>query len=343
MIFTMAVPACVLLIQSGLWAQLRLQEAGGGQRAPGDSVTLSCRGSGFTFEDYYIYWYRQFSGGSLEWVSFISSPKGTVEDYGAAVKDRANMSRDNSRSEAYLSLRSLQAQDSARYFCAISRGQETQKSFNTNLSGPAEAALDVGKVRVVRGRSPMGLKTVSKKSGAGAVHHRYSWPLLHTAGLLIWSRTVSNYKLPYSHSIPVAVRPILKAEFLNSRPLLSKKKRDNKKASMGSFLSNESLIFISTASCSLPPSGCSPMASAWVLPKSCCPSESTLSSLSSLGSPQAPPPQCHDQTVRVHLQARRLQEVPEQPVSVFGHPHTVKKHFSLMFSENLMSFSVCAH
>ncbi|NXS38661.1 HV349 protein, partial [Pomatostomus ruficeps] len=101
----------------GLWAQLRLQEAGGGLRAPGDSVTLSCRGSGFNFKDYTILWYRQAPGGGLEWVSFISSPMGTTEEYGAAVKGRAKISRDNSQSQAYLLLRPLQTQDSARYFC----------------------------------------------------------------------------------------------------------------------------------------------------------------------------------------------------------------------------------
>ncbi|NXO08941.1 HV348 protein, partial [Oriolus oriolus] len=57
----------------GLWAQLRLQEAGGGLRAAGDSVTLSCRGAGFRFDSYDIWWYRQPVGGSLEWVSFISA------------------------------------------------------------------------------------------------------------------------------------------------------------------------------------------------------------------------------------------------------------------------------
>ncbi|NXE02968.1 HV03 protein, partial [Chaetorhynchus papuensis] len=106
----------------GLWAQLRLQEAGGGLRAAGESVTLSCHGSGFTFEDYYIYWFRQAPGGRLEWISFISYPEGSIEDYGAAVKGRAKISRDNSRSEAHLSLRTLQPQDSARYFCAVARG-----------------------------------------------------------------------------------------------------------------------------------------------------------------------------------------------------------------------------
>ncbi|NXB42802.1 HV349 protein, partial [Leucopsar rothschildi] len=97
--------------------QLRLQEAGGGLRAPGDSVTLSCHGSGFTFADYRVFWYREAPGGRLEWVSFISSPSGSTVDYGAAVKGRAKISRDNSLSLASLSLRSLQAQDSARYFC----------------------------------------------------------------------------------------------------------------------------------------------------------------------------------------------------------------------------------
>ncbi|NWV69672.1 HV03 protein, partial [Malurus elegans] len=106
----------------GLWAQMRLEEAGGGLRAPGDSVTLSCRGFDFFFRNYYIYWYRQSPGGQLEWISLISSPEGTARDYGPAVKDRATISRDNSRSEAYLSLRHLQLQDSARYFCAITRG-----------------------------------------------------------------------------------------------------------------------------------------------------------------------------------------------------------------------------
>ncbi|NXS87154.1 HV03 protein, partial [Erpornis zantholeuca] len=105
----------------GLWAQLRLQEAGGGLRAAGDSVTLSCRVSGVTFEHTYVRWYRQAPRGRLEWISFISSPSGSIRKYGAAVKGRAEVSRDNSRSEAYLSLLPLQPQDSARYFCAAHR------------------------------------------------------------------------------------------------------------------------------------------------------------------------------------------------------------------------------
>ncbi|NWT94934.1 HV335 protein, partial [Urocynchramus pylzowi] len=105
----------------GLWAQPRLQEAGGGLRAPGDSVTLSCRGSGFTFENHGINWYRQAPGGSLEWVSLISY-SGNVKKYGAAVRGRATASRDNYWSPSSLALRALHPSDSARYFCAIHTG-----------------------------------------------------------------------------------------------------------------------------------------------------------------------------------------------------------------------------
>ncbi|NXX02118.1 HV03 protein, partial [Larus smithsonianus] len=103
----------------GVWAQLRLVEAGGGLRAPGDSVHLSCRGSGFGFNLRGIRWYRQLpGGGGLEWVSYISASSGTTK-YGPAVEGQATVSRDNSCSEASLSLSALQPWDSARYFCAV--------------------------------------------------------------------------------------------------------------------------------------------------------------------------------------------------------------------------------
>ncbi|NXN38932.1 HV348 protein, partial [Rhinoptilus africanus] len=104
----------------GLWAQLSLLEAGGGLRAPGGSVHLSCRGSGFGFDLRGVRWYRQAAGGGLEWVSYISASSGTTE-YGPGVEGRARVSRDNSRSKSSLSLSALQPQDSARYFCAVTQ------------------------------------------------------------------------------------------------------------------------------------------------------------------------------------------------------------------------------
>ncbi|CAM9813722.1 unnamed protein product [Bubo scandiacus] len=106
---------------AGVCAQLRLVEAGGGLRAPGDSVLLSCRGDGFDFQTRGHWWYRQRPGDRLEWVSYISN-SGTSKDYGAAVQGRATASRDNSRSESRLSLRALGPRDSARYFCAVRTG-----------------------------------------------------------------------------------------------------------------------------------------------------------------------------------------------------------------------------
>ncbi|KFP09760.1 Ig heavy chain V region C3, partial [Egretta garzetta] len=106
----------------GGWAQLRLEEAGGGLRAPGDSVLLSCLFSGFHFGIHGIRWYRQSPGGRLEWVSYISSFSGFTKKYGSAVEGRATVSRDNFQSKSTLSLRALRPRDSARYFCAVHTG-----------------------------------------------------------------------------------------------------------------------------------------------------------------------------------------------------------------------------
>uniref|UniRef100_A0A663MVS3 Ig-like domain-containing protein n=1 Tax=Athene cunicularia TaxID=194338 RepID=A0A663MVS3_ATHCN len=114
------ISACVAGLVGGD-PQMHLLEAGGGLRAPGNSVLLSCRGSGFTFRTHDLWWYRQTPNGRLEWVSYISS-LGTTKEYGAAVQGRATVSRDNSRSESSLSLRALGPRDSARYFCAVRTG-----------------------------------------------------------------------------------------------------------------------------------------------------------------------------------------------------------------------------
>ncbi|NWV78457.1 HVC33 protein, partial [Dasyornis broadbenti] len=105
----------------GLWAQLKLEEAGGGLRAPGDSVTLSCRLSNSTFKGYTFRWYRQATGGSLEWVSLIDY-SGSVKEYGAAVEGRATASRESYSSQSSLVLWALHRSDSACYFCAVHTG-----------------------------------------------------------------------------------------------------------------------------------------------------------------------------------------------------------------------------
>ncbi|KFR13293.1 Ig heavy chain V-III region NIE, partial [Opisthocomus hoazin] len=90
--------------------------AGGGLRAPGDSAQLSCRGSGFDFKVYAVWWYRQAPGGRFEWLSVMSTVATNYKHYSAEVQGRATVSRNDSRSEASLSLRALHPRDSARYF-----------------------------------------------------------------------------------------------------------------------------------------------------------------------------------------------------------------------------------
>ena len=106
---------------TGVCAQLRVETSGGGVRAPGDSVQLSCHGSGFSFGSYGVRWYRQALDGSLEWLSYIAPISYTVR-YSPDVEGRATVSRDNSRSVSYLSLHALRPHDSAHYLCAVRTG-----------------------------------------------------------------------------------------------------------------------------------------------------------------------------------------------------------------------------
>uniref|UniRef100_A0A671PFA7 Ig-like domain-containing protein n=1 Tax=Sinocyclocheilus anshuiensis TaxID=1608454 RepID=A0A671PFA7_9TELE len=84
---------------------------------PGEALSLSCRGSGFTFGSYDMHWVRQQPGKALVWMGRVWS-NGQGQDYAKSFEGRIEITRDNSKTMVYLKLSGLTEEDSAVYYCA---------------------------------------------------------------------------------------------------------------------------------------------------------------------------------------------------------------------------------
>lgn len=84
---------------------------------PGDTLNLSCRGSGFTFSCCWMHWIRQPAGKQLEWMGLVYTD-GSGTHYSSNIQGRIEITRDNSKNMVYLTLTNLRPEDSAVYYCA---------------------------------------------------------------------------------------------------------------------------------------------------------------------------------------------------------------------------------
>uniref|UniRef100_UPI00336AED37 Single-chain Fv antibody of E11 n=1 Tax=Mus musculus TaxID=10090 RepID=UPI00336AED37 len=98
-------------------SQVQLQQPGAELAKPGASVQLSCKGSGYTFPNYWMHWVTQRPGRGLEWIGRIDPNSGFIR-YDERFKTKATLTVDKPSSTAYMQLSSLTSDDSAVYFCA---------------------------------------------------------------------------------------------------------------------------------------------------------------------------------------------------------------------------------
>nr|CAA27875.1 unnamed protein product [Mus musculus] len=97
-------------------SQVQLKESGPGLVAPSQSLSITCTVSGFSLTSYGVHWVRQPPRKGLEWLVVIWSDGSTT--YNSALKSRLSISKDNSKSQVFLKMNSLQTDDTAMYYCA---------------------------------------------------------------------------------------------------------------------------------------------------------------------------------------------------------------------------------
>nr|NDP06096.1 immunoglobulin mu heavy chain [Bos taurus] len=108
----------VLSAPRGVLSQVQLRESGPSLVKPSQTLSLTCTVSGFPLNKYGVSWVRQAPGKALECLGGASSGGATGSN--SALKSRLSITKDNSKSQVYLSLSSVTTEDTATYYCAKS-------------------------------------------------------------------------------------------------------------------------------------------------------------------------------------------------------------------------------
>ncbi|KAG8596270.1 hypothetical protein GDO81_001804 [Engystomops pustulosus] len=89
---------------------------------PGGSYKLSCKGSEFSMDSYWMHWVRQGPAGGLQWLCQIHKASTYYAD---SIKGRFTISTDYSNNMLYLQMENMKAEDNAVYYCARDTVLET--------------------------------------------------------------------------------------------------------------------------------------------------------------------------------------------------------------------------
>nr|NDP11285.1 immunoglobulin mu heavy chain [Bos taurus] len=106
----------VLSAPRGVLSQVQLRESGPSLVKPSQTLSLACTISGFSLSTYGVGWVRQAPGKAPECVGGIGGDGST--GYNPAFKSRLSITKDNSKSQVFLSLSSVTTEDTATYYCA---------------------------------------------------------------------------------------------------------------------------------------------------------------------------------------------------------------------------------
>nr|AAH11181.1 Igh protein [Mus musculus] len=139
----LALLLCLVTFPSCALSQVQLKESGPDLVAPSQSLSITCTVSGFALTSYAISWVRQPPGKGLEWLGVIWT--GGVTNYNSALKSRLSISKDNSKSQVFLKMNSLQTNDTARYYCARDSNYEGAMDYwgqGTSVTVSSEPARE---------------------------------------------------------------------------------------------------------------------------------------------------------------------------------------------------------